>query len=199
MRTMRFLLPCITLLCAAPTFAAEPVTPPVVAPAPVVTPPAVPTPTLPTLPPSVGITVLAPDGGIASLPPGPTPEGNEVGFIKLIIDAAKAGNWKLAVVLSLVLLVWLTRKFGTMIPGPVGKAIGSDAGGVITTFFWALLGVFSAALTAGVKIDLHLAVEALLLAFTAMGGWVAIKKVLPESWKAKMPWLFGSPADPAKP
>ena len=158
--------------------------------------------------PSVPPAILAPDAGApahvaaADLTPGPTPDTTgTVEFLRLIIGAAKAGNWKLAIVLGLVMLIWLTRKYGSKIPGPVGKAIASDAGGVITAFLWSFIGVLSAALSLGLTVDLRLVGEALLLSFTAMGGWVAIKKILPESWKAKVPWLFGdpAPADPAKP
>jgi hypothetical protein len=126
----------------------------------------------------------------------PDPGADLPGFLKLIKDAAAAKDWKLAVVLALVLIVWLTRKVGGKIPGPVGKFLTSDAGGVITTFLYAFSGVLAAALSMKASLDLHLVGEALLLAFTAMGGWVAFKKLMPENWKAAMPWLFGDSTTP---
>lgn len=153
--------------------------------------------------PPVVITASTPDAGavdIKSLPAPVSPDQTGVAdFLKLIVSAAKAGDWKLAVVLGLVFLIWLTRKFGSKIPGPVGKAIASDAGGVITAFLWSFVGTLSAALSLGLKLDLHLVGEALLLSFTAMGGWVALKKLVPASWQAKMTWLFGTPATPTEP
>jgi hypothetical protein len=125
----------------------------------------------------------------------PTPDDTgAITFVKLIVGAAKAGDWKLVTVLGLIGLIWATRRFGSKFKGKVGAFIASDAGGVVVAFLWSFFGLLGAALTVKMPLTLHLIGEALLLSFTAMGGWAAVKKLvalLPAPWQAKLDWLFG--------
>lgn len=207
MRLARYALAVMVMVFfLSPAFAADaPAAPPVMLAAP--TPAAV--PAAPAVAPAAPIApapaVVPPADPVAAPKPMDPDKVTAPEFLQLIVGAAKAGDWKLAVVMALVFLIWLTRKFGSKVPGPLGKFLASDPGGVIVAFLWAFLSTLGAVLTLGGKLDLHLVGEALLLSFTAMGGWVALKKLLPEAWKAKVPWLFGAaapepvPAPVAKP
>jgi len=153
---------------------------------------------------SVTPSIVGPVAPVVVVPPVklPTPinpdEIGAGGLFSLITDAAKGGNWKLVVVLVLIVLVWLTRKFGGMIPGPLGVSLKSDVGGVVTAFLWAFLGTLGAAMLGGVPLDFSLVSGAILFGFGSMGGWVALKKLTPQSWRDKMGWLFGESKPPAE-
>ena len=220
MRTLRLLLTCIALVFfLTPAFAAEPVAtapvvasqpaPAVAAPAPAVTPtpaPAtapVPAAALPPTCPPGQQPVLTPSGNYVCAPLPLDPGTDLAGTVKAIFALAKAGNWAGAVLLALCLLVWVARKFGGMIPGPVGAWFKSDIGGMVTTFLGSLTAVLGGAAYIGVPVTGTTALGAFLLAFTAMGAWRSVKlllRKLPESWQKKLDWLFDLlPKDDAKP
>lgn len=210
MRTLRLLLTCIALVFfLAPAFAAEPAPAPAPvvaaqpAPAVAVPAPAASSPALPPTCPAGQQAVLTPSGNYVCTAMPLDPGTDLTGTVKAIVALAKAGNWIGSVLLAICLLVWAARKFGGMIPGPVGAWFKGDVGGIVMAFLGSLTAVLGGAAYLGVPITGTTALGAFLLAFTAMGAWRAIKlllRKLPESWQKKLDWLFDLlPKDDAKP
>jgi len=208
-RPTLLLLASLLLVSLSPTFAAEPAVPAPVAAAstPVVAMPAVTAPVVaPALPPECPAgqqAVLTPSGAYvcAALPLDP---GTDLtGTVKAIVALAKGGNWVGAILLAVCLLVWAARKFGGMIPGPVGEWFKGDVGGIVMAFLGSLTAVLGGAAYLGVPISGTMALGAFLIAFAAMGAWRSVKlllRKLPESWQKKLDWLFDLlPKDAAKP
>lgn len=93
---------------------------------------------------------------------------------KQIFDAVSSGNWVLVAALALVLLVFVLRKFvSSKVP-----FLASDEGGVLLTFAGSFGGALATALAAGESASWALAFTAAKVAFLAMGGYAALKKLL---------------------
>ena len=92
---------------------------------------------------------------------------------KSLYDAVMHGQWALLAALVLVALVFALRKF----VAPKVPFLASDAGGVLLAFFGSLGGALSTAFAAGEAFSWALLFKAAQVAFLAMGGYAALKKL----------------------
>jgi hypothetical protein len=98
--------------------------------------------------------------------------------IGLLVQAAaravSAGQWPLVAVLALVAAIWALRTFGRRwIPW-----LATSEGGTVLAFLTALGGTLGAAALGGVAITWALLASALAGAFTAMGAWTGVRRLL---------------------
>lgn len=91
-----------------------------------------------------------------------------------VYTAVMAGQWALVAALALVLVVFVLRKF---VSGKV-PFLASDAGGIMLAFVGSLGGAFATAFAAGESFSWSLAFKAAQVAFLAMGGYAALKKLV---------------------
>jgi len=112
-------------------------------------------------------------------------------LLDLLVRAASSGNWYFLVAAALVAVTWAARKYLS----PRWAFLGSDAGGVLLTFSLAFFGALASALGSGAALSTTLFVAAAKIAFTAMGGYAALRKLawpllkrapLPGNWGAKV-------------
>lgn len=96
------------------------------------------------------------------------------GLVKQLFDAVMGGNFALVAALALVLIVFVLRKF----VGPKVPFLASDAGGVVLAFLSAFGGALATAFGAHAAFSLALLFKAAQVAFLAMGGYAALKKLL---------------------
>ncbi len=87
--------------------------------------------------------------------------------------AVTSGNWYLVASLALVACVFAARK----LLAPKVPFLASDAGGVLLAFAGALGGALASAFAAGEAPSWALALVAAKVAFVAMGGYAALKKL----------------------
>ena len=113
----------------------------------------------------------------------------------LFLKAAKSGNWALLAAVVVMLLVVLARKLGAKkFPWLAG-----DAAGVALAFVMSAAGVLATALAADSPMSWALMLGALKIAWSAMGGYVAAKKLLLPLLR-KVPYLgalLPAASDPA--
>lgn len=104
-------------------------------------------------------------------------EADPLGFVKDLYDAAKGGQWIMLFGLALVGLVWLARKFAVrLVPW-----FGTGRGGLAFTALLVVMATGGLALAGGMPLDstlLSLMLEAIA---TAIGIYVAGKKVAAPS------------------
>ncbi len=97
-----------------------------------------------------------------------------IAVAKQIFDAVVSGQWALVAALALVAVVFVLRKFvSTKVP-----FFASDAGGVVLAFFGSLGGGLATAFAAGEAFSLQLLLKVAQVAFLAMGGYAALKKLV---------------------
>lgn len=102
----------------------------------------------------------------------------------LFLKAAYSGNWALLAATVVIILVVLARNFGArFVPW-----FGTDGGGVALAFLMSAAGVLATAFAGGSAFSWALMLGALKVAWTAMGGYVALKKLLIPLMR-KVPFL----------
>lgn len=94
-------------------------------------------------------------------------------FARAIFDAVTSKNYALVAALAVVALVYLARKYA----GPKVPFLQTDKGGVLLSLATSFAGALATALFAGGPISLALVSQALIVAFTASGGWSMIRKL----------------------
>lgn len=95
-------------------------------------------------------------------------------FLKLILDAALAGNWAFVGAALLVAAVFLVRKY----VAPKVPFLASDLGGGLLVILGSAAGAVAAALQSGGGFTWALAIAALKVSFMAAGGYSLLKKAL---------------------
>lgn len=131
--------------------------------------------------------------GVASadtVPPTPDLEKDPGGFLEQVFRAARSGDWTMVTALALIGSVWVARK-----PWALGRVgfFKTDRGGVAMVLGLSVVGGLANAIIALGKFptDMLTYKTILLTAVTAMGGYVALKRLI---WPADR-----RPADPAPP
>jgi hypothetical protein len=139
-------------------------------------------PTPSSTPPSTGPSA-APDRPAAASGTGVTaaPQAPE-DAITSVVTNVRGGNWKLAVAAILSLLMTVLAKARNLVPFFKG-----DRGGSILVMVLALMGSFATALGTGSKVDLNLALTAVGVAFTAVGGWTWVNQMVRPADKKAPP------------
>jgi hypothetical protein len=95
-------------------------------------------------------------------------------FAKIALEALQSGNVTLLAALALMGLVALARGvFGERLP-----FLKSDLGAALFTLFLGFLGAIVTALAGGEDLSLNLALTALKVTVSAMGGYSLLKKLL---------------------
>jgi hypothetical protein len=127
-----------------------------------------------TIPPmDAGPAVTAPVA--STVPPAiATPDADPSGFLRLLVDAATSGKWKVLAGLVLMGLVFITRRW----IAPRVKWFQSRSGGVALGVALSLLATFGLALAASVPLTLSLTLSALSTAVTAAGLWTWLQHLL---------------------
>jgi hypothetical protein len=95
---------------------------------------------------------------------------------ELLLNAINAKNWALVTVVGLVLVVWITRKYGSKWFPVLEKPWAS----VALAFGYAMGAALLTALVAGTPMSLGLIATSILTALAAMGTWSG-SKALAES------------------
>lgn len=94
------------------------------------------------------------------------------GFAASMLNAAKAGKWRLLAGGLLVVVVWLTRRFGSRaVPW-----LSTDRGGVALVLILGVLVGMATALAADAPITLDLLLGGISIALGGAGTYVAAKK-----------------------
>lgn len=107
----------------------------------------------------------------------PDPSNTDA-FLQAIVDAITGGQWRAVVVLAAVGGVYLLRTFGTKIPGKVGEFLASNRGGAVLALLFAVVSGLGTMVLAGKAITFKAVLDVLLLGFTAIGGWVGVRRLL---------------------
>lgn len=100
------------------------------------------------------------------------------GFLGQVFDAVKGGNWRLVAVLASIGAIYVLRKYGSKIPGKVGEFLATSRGGAILAIVFGFLVGLGSAVLAGQTITLSVVVDVLMFAFTTIGGWVGVRRIL---------------------
>lgn len=106
----------------------------------------------------------------------PDPSDTDAIF-KAISDALVTGNWRVALTLGTIALVFFLRKGGTKLPAPFGPFFASSRGGAVLALVGGLVVAFAPVAMGTATLNLKLIIEGLLLAFSAAGGWVVIRRL----------------------
>lgn len=131
-------------------------------------------------PANSGVIITQPMG-LGTSPSIPSPDDDPGAFVSSVLNAAKAGQWRLLAGFLLVGLVWAARKWGS---GAV-PWLKTDRGGAALVLVLALLGGIATTLLSGQAFAWGLLVNSLSMAFTAAGGYAVLKKILWPSDAAK--------------
>jgi hypothetical protein len=114
----------------------------------------------------------------------PNPEESLPGFALEAYEKVKGGKWREFAAMLVILIVFVSRKWGLKILDKVGLDKASswlsstDRGGVVLVALVAGLGAVANALYAGAAVDLELFKTAGLIMVEAIGGFVGVKKFL---------------------
>lgn len=95
-------------------------------------------------------------------------------MFEVLVRAAQSGNWWFLLAAALMAITWGARRY----LAPKVPWLKSDAGGVVLAFALAFFGALTAALGSGSALSVTLFVAAAKIAFTAMGGYAALRKLL---------------------
>lgn len=112
-------------------------------------------------------------GPAASAEPEPEPSGDFVETLFQIVNDARAGNWRLVAAGVLALLMLALGKLRDKI-----KWFRGDRGGAVLVMLLSLSGALSTALFSSAELDLRLFLGAAGIAWTAVGGYTWLKKLL---------------------
>lgn len=107
----------------------------------------------------------------------PDPSNTDA-FLQAIVDAITGGQWRAVVVLVAVGAVYALRAGGTKLPGKLGAFLASSRGGAVLALLFAVVSGLGALVLAGKAITLKSVLDVLLLGFTAIGGWVGVRRIL---------------------
>lgn len=95
-------------------------------------------------------------------------------WFNALLSAFSSGRWSLAAVLCVVALVAAARALlVTRVP-----FFKTDLGGTLLGFLGGTAAALAAALTGGAALSLGAVMTAATVAFAAMGGWTAVKRLL---------------------
>lgn len=127
-------------------------------------------------------------------------DGPGLAAAKAVYEAISGGHYAYAVALALVVAAALIRKYG----GARFPIFHTDAGSFLLVIGGSFGTALAAALTGGGALTLHLALMAGVVAFSAAGGYSAVKalllpqlaKILPQNVMAIISWLFVHASDP---
>lgn len=100
-----------------------------------------------------------------------------------LYQAVMGGQWALFAALLLMGIIYALRKY----LAPKLPLLATDEAGVLMAFFGSLSGAFATAFAAGQTFSLALCWTAFKVAFLAMGGYVALKKLFAKP----LAWLMG--------
>lgn len=104
------------------------------------------------------------------------------GVVLDMVKAAKSGQWRLVASLLLGLLMMTLSKFRSHL-----KVFNGDRGGSVLVMILAMGGAFASALATDAKIDWRLFVGAAGVAWTAVGGYTWIKRLIKPADKPPQP------------
>lgn len=107
----------------------------------------------------------------------PDPSNTDA-FLDAIVQAITGGQWRAVVVLVAVGAVYALRVGGTKLPGKVGAFLATSRGGAVLALLFAVVSGLGAMVLAGKAITLKSVLDVLLLGFTAIGGWVGVRRLL---------------------
>jgi hypothetical protein len=103
------------------------------------------------------------------------PDPSDLGaFLKQVVSAAAAGQWKILAGLAIVALVWAIRRYGAK----VWPFLATDSGGAWVVFVTGVLGAVGASLYAGQGFSWATLAVGVGLAWTAGGAWSGVRKML---------------------
>lgn len=106
------------------------------------------------------------------------PETDFDGFVKQVFEAVRGGNWRTVAVLGSIGAIYYLRKYGIKIPGKVGAFLTTSRGGAILALVFGILLGTGTALLSGQTITLSVLADIVMFAFTSIGGWVAVRRIL---------------------
>jgi hypothetical protein len=101
------------------------------------------------------------------------PEGDPIELVSKIVEAASSGNWRLVAAFALVLTMMVLGRFRKKIP-----IFDGDRGGSILVMVLSLGGGLSTALMTDMPINANLVVGVVGTAFTAVGGFTWVRKIM---------------------
>lgn len=99
-----------------------------------------------------------------------------------VIAAISGGQWKLVAALVVVGVIWVLRKFGAS----VWPFLGSPGGGALLAFTSGTALYLCGLVYAGIAVTPKMAIEGVLFAASAIGGWTGIRRILAL---IPLPWL----------
>lgn len=134
-------------------------------------------------PPRDGGTVAVPSAPSTQQPaPGPDLDKDPSGWAKQLMDQIHTSNWRALIILLLVGLVWLARKFG----GRVFPFFNTRAGGAILVTAGAFLGALINAAIAR-TLSLSNLLDAAVIAGAASGWWNLPRELASTPAQVKQP------------
>lgn len=120
------------------------------------------------------VLVLAP---LAALAQALDPSNTDA-FLNALATAVGGGQWRVAVVLAIVGVVYLLKTQGSKIPGKVGVYLASSQGGATVALLFSVASSLAAIIVAGKSLGWKDVVDALLMGFTAIGTWTGVRRIL---------------------
>ena len=105
--------------------------------------------------------------------PAPASEADPVGILFQIINDVRTGNWRLVAAGGLALLMLVLTKLRDKV-----RWFKGDRGGAVLVMLLSLGGALSTALFSSAELDLKLFLGAAGIAWTAVGGYTWLKKLL---------------------
>jgi hypothetical protein len=116
-----------------------------------------------------------PDMGAAmSAPADPTTDPGA--FVKVVVEAAHARDYRMLTALALILVVSLARKYAPKVHGKVGAFLNTDRGGAVLVLSLAVLGGVINALVGGGALSFGMLGTAIYVSFLAAGGYSLVRK-----------------------
>lgn len=109
--------------------------------------------------------------------PGSASEADPLSAVSAIVEAARSGNWRLVAAGALALAMLALRRLRDRV-----ALFRGDRGGTVLVGVLALGGAFASALATSAPIDFKLILGAFGIAWTAVGGYTFVKKLL---WPAR--------------
>ena len=129
-------------------------------------------------PPTPAVT---PPGWVESEPtPAETAQADPIGTAGQLVADVRAGDWRHAAALVLALLMLGLGKLRNSW-APAKRFFGGDRGGAVLVGLLAVVGALSTALVADAPLDWRLFAGALMTAWTAVGGYIWVKRI----WRPK--------------